>query len=136
MSRQDTATEKKRNARAGRPVVLLVEDDAGFAYATSRILEQVGLEVVVLLDVNQSLDVLESGRAIDLLLTDVRMPGMPHGFALARLARQRRPQLKVLYVTAVRDLPPHELEGALGKVLYKPVPPDVLVREVQAALED
>jgi CheY-like chemotaxis protein len=65
-----------------------------------------------------------------LLITDIVMPGGINGFALARMARMRRLDLRVLYVTGY-DLP---MEEGIGKVLRKPIELDALVAEAQKAL--
>ena len=64
------------------------------------------------------------------MITDLVMPGGINGFALARMARMRRLDLRVLYLTAY-DLP---LEEAIGKVLRKPIDLDALVAEARNAL--
>jgi CheY-like chemotaxis protein len=81
-----------------------------------------------------ALDVIE-GKRIDLLLTDVLMPGL-HGFNLARMGRLRTPELRVLYIsgfmeieTIVQDEGPR-----LGKLLSKPIAPAELRREIAEAL--
>jgi hypothetical protein len=58
------------------------------------------------------------------------MPNSVSGFALARMARVRRLELKILYLTAF-DLPAEEAEG---KILRKPVPLELLVLETWRAL--
>jgi DNA-binding NtrC family response regulator len=82
-----------------------------------------------------ALAILESTTAIDLLLTDIAMPGT-NGFGLARLARRRRPRLKVLYLSGVpttadvmRD--PGE---RYGKLLNKAISALDLLMEVDRAL--
>jgi DNA-binding NtrC family response regulator len=121
---------------AGR-TILLVEDDEGSAYAVARCLRAIGYEVVAARDFRQALEALDSPRSIDLLLTDIRLTaGTPHGFALGRMARMRRPQLRVVYITGVADLPESEIEGALGPVLRKPLDPAILAAEIARALAD
>ena len=58
------------------------------------------------------------------------MPNSLNGFALARMARLRRLDLKVLYLTA-SEVP---TEDAVGKILHKPLPLDVLTLEARLAL--
>jgi hypothetical protein len=58
------------------------------------------------------------------------MPDRVNGFALARMARMRRLDLKVLYLTAC-DVPSNE---AIGKILRKPITHDELAAEVRLAL--
>ena len=81
-----------------------------------------------------ALDILDR-VSIDLLLTDVVMPGL-HGFNLARMARLRRADLKVLYITGFADFEAvvRDQGPRLGKLLQKPLRPDDLRREVQEAL--
>ena len=55
-------------------------------------------------------------------------------FALARMARVRRPSLRVLYMSGYHDLPQHERGMAFGKVIDKPSEPEKLLEEVRAAL--
>ena len=73
---------------------------------------------------------LEGLEPLDLLITDLVMPGGINGFALARMARMRRLDLRVLYVTGY-DL---TMEEGIGKVHRKPIDLDVLVSEARNAL--
>ena len=114
----------------GSPTILLVDDDESFCYSAERSLEQAGFSVLPAHDYQDALVALESDRRIDLLLTDIMMPKGIHGFALARMARMRRLDLKVLYMTAY-DVPTVE---AVGKVLRKPIDDSELVNEVRNAL--
>ena len=79
-----------------------------------------------------ALEDLESARPVDLLITDIVMPDRVHGVALSRMARMRRPELKVIYLTAY-DIPGVE-DDAIGPVLRKPVDEDRLVAEVRSVL--
>ena len=110
--------------------ILLIDDDEAFAYASARGLRAAGYEVSLAPDHRLALQILESSRPIDLMITDIVMPGRVNGFALARMARMRRLELKVLYMTAY-DLAADE---AMGKVLRKPVTPDRLVIEAATVL--
>jgi CheY-like chemotaxis protein len=110
--------------------VLLVDDDEGFRYAAARALRKAGFEVTSVPDYRGALETLEGNAPLDLLVTDVVMPDRINGFALARMARMRRLDLKVLYLTGY-DVPSTE---AIGKVLRKPITPDLLTDEVRLAL--
>jgi len=80
-------------------VVLLVEDDASVRSTVKRILEKEGLEIVEAVDGLEALTVIQQDVAIiDLLLTDVNMPGMD-GLALVRAARQLRGDLPILLMS-------------------------------------
>jgi two-component system, NtrC family, sensor kinase len=101
----------------------------------SRLIEAAGFEVITATDFTTALDVIYSDREFHLLLTDIRMPiGQPHGFALARMARQKRGGLPILYLTGLLDIPEPERDAAYGKILAKPISPEELLREVRAAV--
>ena len=110
--------------------ILLVDDEEGFRYAAAKALQTAGFEVVAVPDYRGALEMLEGDGPLDLLVTDIVMPDRVNGFALARMARMRRLDLKVLYLTAY-DVPSHE---AIGKVLRKPITADELTAEVRLAL--
>jgi DNA-binding NtrC family response regulator len=111
-----------------KPCILLIEDDEAFAYAASMVLERAGFEVVVTSDFRTALPVLESKRALDLLLTDVMIEGV-NGVALSRMARLLRPTLKIIYLTG-HDSPALSRE-AMGEVLLKPIDNDRLIDAVR-----
>jgi CheY-like chemotaxis protein len=110
--------------------ILLVDDEEGFRYAATKALRVAGFDVVSVPDYRGALQTLEGEQPLDLLVTDIVMPDRVNGFALARMARMRRLDLKVLYLTAY-DVPSHE---AIGKILRKPITPDELTAEVRLAL--
>jgi len=117
------------------PVILLVEDDEPLRYALSRHLRRAGYRV---LDTGSSIEAigfLDEGRPVDLLVTDIVVPGRPHGFALARMARLRRRDLRIIYLTGLSSIPENELAGAAGAVLRKPIDPGRLVHEIGRVLE-
>jgi CheY-like chemotaxis protein len=119
-----------RAAGAGGKHILLVDDDDGYRYAAQRALEAAGFEVAAVSGFNDALQRLDSLEPIDLLVIDIVMK--VNGFALARMARYRRPSLKTLYMTAF-DVPSEE---AVGRLIRKPTAMDELVREVEAAIAD
>ena len=112
--------------------ILLVDDDPGCAAAAAQALRTGGFDVSEGRDYRFALKELESERPLDLLITDIVMPQRVNGLALARMARMRRPSLKVIYVTGY-DIPGVENE-ALGPVLRKPVDNENLLSEVRQVL--
>jgi CheY-like chemotaxis protein len=115
-----------------RPL-LLVDDDEVFREATARLLRAAGYEVRLAPDFRLALQILESDEPVDLLIVDIVMPDRVNGLALARMARLRRPNLKIIYLSG------YDLSGvndqALGPILRKPIEGDVLVEEIRRALE-
>ena len=112
--------------------ILVVDDDKIYGDATARVLRAAGFEVSLAPDHRLALEDLESTRPVDLLITDIVMPDRVNGVALSRMARMRRPELKVIYLTAY-DIPGVE-DDAMGPVLRKPVDEDRLVAEVRRVL--
>jgi CheY-like chemotaxis protein len=110
--------------------ILVVDDEEAFLYSTTKALRQAGYDVTTADDFRKALDVICDDKPLDLLFTDVVMPNQVNGFALGRMGRMRRQDLKVLYITGY-DVPTHE---AIGKVLRKPIAEEQLVDEVRRAL--
>jgi CheY-like chemotaxis protein len=114
------------------PRILLVDDDLAFCDATARVLRAAHFEVFQAADHRLALEDLESTRPIDLLITDIVMPERVNGVALSRMARIRRPGLKVIYITSY-DIPGVEDE-VIGPVLRKPIDDEHLLAEVRRVL--
>jgi len=110
--------------------VLVVEDEDAHRYMLRRALSLHGFDVVTAAGYLKALEVVESDQRIDLLITDIVMSPGVNGFALARMAKMRRPTLKIMYVTAF-EVP---VDEALGTVLRKPISDDQLIEEVRATL--
>jgi CheY-like chemotaxis protein len=109
--------------------VLVVDDDDAYRYATVKMLTDAGFETVEAPDYRQALDILDDKIPLNLLIMDLVIPGV-NGFALARMARMRYRDLKVIYVSAF-DVPTNE---AIGPVLRKPVEGDALMTEIRKSL--
>jgi hypothetical protein len=99
--------------------VVVVLDDAGFAVRTVETLLAGGIDALVLPNSIAALDALEASAKLELLVTCPQfVAGPPHGVALALMARQKRPGVRVLFVGS-RELPPHT-EG-VGVFMAVPV---------------
>lgn len=113
--------------------VLLVEDDKEVAALTGDLIEQLGYEVTRVASAEAALGALADGRPIELVLSDVMMPGTMNGVALAREIRTRRPDLPIVltsgFVEAVREAA--EAEGL--QILAKPYRLDDLARAFEDA---
>jgi two-component system, response regulator FlrC len=84
----------------GSVFVLFVDDDAEFADAAARCFESVGMRTVVAFGTMPALDVFD-GPDIDVVVTDVKLPaGESDGSALARMIRNRRPQVPIILMSA------------------------------------
>jgi CheY-like chemotaxis protein len=111
--------------------VLVVDDDDAFRYATVKMLAEAGFEAVDAPDYRRALDILEDKQPLALLVMDIVIP-VVNGFALARMARMRHRDLKVIYVSGF-EVPTTE---AIGPIMRKPVDTDALMAEVRKAVGD
>jgi len=96
-------TTASLSAAPASAVVLVVEDEPGVRLLIVDVLADLGYTVIEAGDGRSGMQILESRTRIDLLLTDVGLPGGMNGRQLADAARQRRPGLKVLFVTGYAE---------------------------------
>jgi two-component system cell cycle response regulator CpdR len=116
------------------PQILIVEDDEAMREFLCQAISRFGYYVEAVEDGTEALRRVEESH-FDLLLTDIRMPGLD-GIELARQARRRYPGLSVLLVTAyLQDAlgAPELTEAGIG-VLSKPFNLDELIDRVEASL--
>jgi signal transduction histidine kinase len=115
--------------------ILVVEDDPGVAEYSARVLAELGYQVLVANDGPEALKLLEEGRKIDLLFTDVVLPTL-NGRELARQAALIQPDLKIIFTTGyTRNAIIHS--GRLDPdvvLVAKPFTPDTLAKRVRAVL--
>jgi two-component system cell cycle sensor histidine kinase/response regulator CckA len=120
----------------GPRTILLVEDEPSLRKLTHRTLKDMGYTVLEATDAAQAIDVARNTDApIDLLLTDVIMPGMSGG-DLAKKLSPENPHMRVLFMSGYTD-GAIEIRGSLPPgmtVLRKPFTRDVLLRTVEGAL--
>jgi len=115
------------------PRILFAEDDDSLRGFLARALERAGHEVEACADGEEAAERLDSDW--DLLLTDIVMPGMD-GIELARLAAERHPGLRIMFITgfAAVALNPDSQAPKDAKILSKPFHLRDLVTEVQKML--
>jgi PAS domain S-box-containing protein len=121
----------------GKELILLVDDDAEMRTVARRHLVSLGYRVGEAGSGPAALEILQGGRAFDLLFTDIVMPDGMTGHQLAAAARQLRPGLKVLFTSGYFRQPDSEPAGAMavGAMIRKPYRRQELAATVRAALE-
>ena len=82
--------------------VLLVEDDSSVRLLIAEVLRDLGYACIEASDGHAALAILNSGARLDLMISDVGLPGL-NGRQLAEMARRNRPDLKVLFVTGYAE---------------------------------
>lgn len=104
MANEDVEVETEDGPiTGGVETVLVVEDDAAVRATVVETLSDLGYRVLKAVDADSALSVIESGIAIDLLFTDVVMPGKLKSPELARRARERLPNLAVLFTSGYTE---------------------------------
>ena len=95
----DKDEEKKASARQiGSGNILLVEDEEMLLWTTTRILEEMGYTVIQAETPEKAVAICERGEQIDLIITDVVMPGM-NGREMTERIRSVRPDMRVLFMS-------------------------------------
>ena len=118
-----------------RPVILVVDDDDQVLDVAAIVLASLGYHVIPATNGEAALEIIKYYRIIDLLMTDIVMPGTIDGWELARRAKQLRPELGVLYTTGyAENMLPEESKPGLGPLLPKPWRAEQLVSLVNRAL--
>jgi PAS domain S-box-containing protein len=125
----------KETERGRGEIVLVVEDDTTVRQLITETLEELGYGYLAASTAQEAIPHLRSGQSIDLLVTDVGLPNM-NGRQLAEIARQHRPELKILFITgyaenaaARADFLP---QGA--QILAKPFALDALSAKIRELL--
>jgi len=109
---------------SGAGNVLVVEDDESVAMMVCEMLADLGYTALRVANAAEALHQLESGEPIDLMFTDIIMPGGMNGVELAREARKRRADLPIVLTTGYGGRGETEVEGF--PVLRKPYDRDAL----------
>lgn len=120
----------------GDETILLVEDDDEVRDTAYHLLTDLGYTVLQAPDAEQALYLLDEGHHIDLLFTDVVMPGRMNGYELAQQARNLRPDIPALFTSGfVQDAVLHDgrlVEGI--QLIGKPYTQDELAQKVRDVL--
>jgi PAS domain S-box-containing protein len=118
-------------------VVLVVEDEPVVRSLIIEVLEDLGYRTLEAADGPEGLKILQSQRHIDLLITDVGLPGL-NGRQLADAARERRRDLKVLFITGYAEnatLAAGFLEPGM-QMITKPFAVDALAQKIRSIILD
>ncbi|MEG3163015.1 PAS domain S-box protein [Sphingomonas sp. PB2P19] len=139
------APEEPRAERPATPspgargeVVLVIDDEPTIRMLIAEVLIESGYTVIEAADGPAGLRILESNAPIDLLVTDVGLPGGMNGRQVADAARQHRPALKILFITGYAEttvIGRTQLEPNMY-VLTKPFQMDTLAERIRTILQD
>jgi two-component system cell cycle sensor histidine kinase/response regulator CckA len=121
-----------------RRIVLVVDDEQGLRDLVCRTLQAEGYSTLEAAHGAEALEVMETAsEAVDLIVTDVVMPGMD-GRELGRRISQRWPDLPILYISAydVNDIFSRGSPRQSAPFLQKPFPMDGLITTVRGLMRD
>ena len=133
------STEPRSAASDAVPVaepayVLLVEDDDEVAGATAELLQDIGFQAVRVRDGKAALTTLDRSPPIELVMSDIVMPGGMSGLELARALREQRPELPVVLATGYSQYARQVVKEGFTLV-EKPYRRDVLAASLRSAIE-
>jgi len=126
----------KTRFEGGGEAILVVEDDAMVRKYVVAQVQSLGYLTFPAASASEALAIIDTGKKIDLLFTDIMMPGTINGRQLALDALNRRPQLKVLYTSgyAEKTLVHDRRLDAGALLLAKPYRKADLARMIRIAL--
>jgi CheY-like chemotaxis protein len=128
-----SAPQAPAGERRGRQRILVVEDNDDVRELAESVLGLAGYEVLAASSGEHALALLEQQESVDLLFTDVIMPGGMNGLQLVERVREKWPQLPVLLTTGYMSELANEGQPALD-ILAKPYKHSDLLERVRAAL--
>ncbi len=120
--------------RPERAVILIVEDEDMVRWAVTEFLASRGFDVLEAADADGALSTLAAGGAVDLVFSDVRMPGKMDGFGLARWVRSHRPGVPVLLTSGYFTRPGTFDRDDAPPLLDKPYSFAELEKRIQAMI--
>jgi CheY-like chemotaxis protein len=115
--------------------VLVVEDEAPVREASAQVLRKLGLCVLEAADGEAALGLIRQGLPIDLLFTDIVMPGTVRGQDLARAMGECLPDAKVLFASGYPGDAQEDAVFQHTQLLHKPYRLDDMTRAVQKLLQ-
>lgn len=138
MQAEDRLTETEFGpASGGTETILVAEDDEDVRATVVEMLGDLGYRVLKAVDAASALTIIESGLPIDLLFTDVVMPGPLKSAELARKAKQRQPDMAVLFTSGYTEnsiVHGGRLDAGV-ELLSKPYSRDALARRIRQLLD-
>ena len=128
---------ENHRARAGE-TVLVIDDEPSVRMLVTEMLEELGYAAIEAIDGKSGLKVLQSNARVDLLITDVGLPGGINGRQLADAARITRQDLKVLFITGYAEsavVRNAHLEPGM-QILIKPFTMEALAARIQSVISE
>jgi signal transduction histidine kinase/CheY-like chemotaxis protein len=127
---------RRQNGHTHRGRVLLVEDEDEVAALVGQMLNELGYDVTRAASASAALGALANGRAIDLVFSDVMMPGGMNGLELSREIHRRRPDLPVLLTSGYAEAIKNDARAEGVQLLPKPYQLEELAAAIEMLTKD
>lgn len=102
-----------------RPAALIVEDQPFVGMVASDILRESGFQTFHAYDANDALQLLDEHPAIEVVVTEAKLPGAISGVELCRRVHEQRPTVQLVVTAAGADVSPKEMPRG-ARILRKP----------------
>jgi len=117
--------------RPKKGAVLLVEDDVMVRLAAAEFLRDCSYRVVEARDAKEAIEILRSGERVDVVFSDVRMPGDINGFEFAAWVHANYPHMPVILASGYSDQKSLEAFQEFGTFMIKPYSYDALLENIE-----
>lgn len=136
-SLQAPATPEPTSTSVEGRTVLVVDDEPNVRTLVTEVLQEMGLNTLEAAEGPSGLRILDSDAHLDLLISDIGLPGGMNGRQLADAAREKRPSLRVLFITGYAESSVLDRSNTLSdyEVLTKPFTINDLEEKVRSMLE-
>jgi DNA-binding NtrC family response regulator len=114
--------------------VLIVEDDPVLRFTLAMEVSEAGFRVREAANADEAEALLDAGVAVDVVVTDIQMPGTHDGLALAKTVRAFRPRIKVIVTSGI--LPKTGLVGVADAYFGKPYDTGRVIGQIRSLLEN
>jgi DNA-binding NtrC family response regulator len=131
----NSARSEQQGPKRDEPVLLLVEDDFDTRWAAAEWLRDAGFRVIEAGDAKEAMSVLSAGEHVDIVFSDVFMPGDFTGVFLAEWIAKHHPSIPVLLTSgAPKDAHIATAPESRQHFIEKPCDPDEVVRRIREML--
>jgi CheY-like chemotaxis protein len=128
-----TLAEVAESTTTERRTILVVEDDVLVRLMITAELRKRGFAVIEAASADEAIAILQSRIAVDLVFTDVHMPGRVDGLGLTAFVREQRLQLKLIVTSGLVTRAPAGLADAF---IAKPYSPAEVIKSIDRLLEE
>lgn len=127
--------ERAEVPRGNGEAILIVEDEVNLAAMMKDVVSTLGYVVETVPHGKSALDRLAAGPKVDLVITDIVMPGGMDGFQLAQMIRETDPEMPIIYVSGYTGYSEKDMGEVVAPMLRKPCPPDLLASAIDTTLQ-